>query len=268
MSNIVSPAMVYLDRFLIAALVSIASVAYYVTPYTAVTNLLVIPTAIAGVLFPAFTASLAQDPKRTRRLFNWGVKYVFLVMFPIVLFIVAFAQKGLDLWLGKEFADHATRILQLLTMGVFFNCLAQIPFNLVQSSGRPDLTAKLHLIELPFYLIAVWWMTRTFGIEGTAIVWSARAIIDALILFIMARRVLPQGSFGFQSTELSAVMGLLILALGMIPKAFIINALFLMSTILLFFYASWLLLLDSTERSIIHTLLKKCFSLFQRVFNA
>ena len=90
-SNIVSPAMTYLDRFLITAVVSIASVAYYATPYTVVTNLLILPFAIAGVLFPAFTASIVQDPKRTRLLFIRGVKSVFIAMFPIVLILVAFS---------------------------------------------------------------------------------------------------------------------------------------------------------------------------------
>ena len=108
-SNIVSPIMSHLDRFLVAALVSIAAVAYYVTPYSVVTNLLIVPVAISGVLFPAFVASFVQDRERTALLFARGIKYVILAMFPIALLIVAFARQGLDLWLGKEFAEHSFR---------------------------------------------------------------------------------------------------------------------------------------------------------------
>ncbi|WP_419776316.1 oligosaccharide flippase family protein, partial [Lactobacillus helveticus] len=44
-SNIVGPVMVYSDRFLIGALVSMTAVSYYVTPYEVVTKLLIVPGA-------------------------------------------------------------------------------------------------------------------------------------------------------------------------------------------------------------------------------
>jgi O-antigen/teichoic acid export membrane protein len=255
-SSIVSPIMVYLDRFLVAALVSIAAVAYYVTPYSVVMNLSMVPSALAGVLFPAFATSLVQDLSRTGRLFTRGVKYVFLALFPMALLIVAFARPGLDLWLGAEFAEHGTRVLQVLTAGVLINSLAFIPFSLVQSAGRPDLTAKLHLIELPCYLVAVWWMTRTFGIEGTAVVWSARVTVDAIVLFRMARGVLPRGSFGFRHAELPAGLALVVLAFGMIPKGSIIKGVFVALAMFLFSWAGWFVLLDSKERGWVRRLVR------------
>jgi len=267
-TNIVSPIMVYVDRFLVAALVSIAAVAYYVTPYSVVINLLVVPSAVVGVLFPAFATSFVQDPGRTRRLFARGVKYVFLTVFPIALLIVAFAQQGLELWLGKEFAAQSTLVLQLLAVGVLINSLAHVPFSLIQSAGRPDLTAKLHLIELPFYLVAVWWVTLAFGIEGTAIVWSIRMVVDALILFGMARGVLPQRSFQFRHAELPAGLALLVLAFGMVPKDLITNAVFLALTMLLFLYASWFLFLDDAERMTVQRLMSRGLNLVQRTFGA
>ncbi len=84
---------------------------------------------------------------------------VFLVLFPVVLLTIVLAHAGLRLWLGADFAQHSFRVLQWLAVGVFINSLAQIPFALVQGAGRPDLTAKLHLIELPLYLLALWWLT-------------------------------------------------------------------------------------------------------------
>ena len=255
-SNIVSPLMVYVDRFLVAGLVSVAAVAYYVTPYSVVTNLLLVPSAIAGVLFPAFATSFVQDPDRTQRLFARGVKYVFLAMFPMALLLVAFGSEGLDIWLGKDFAQHSTRVLQLLTVGVLVNSLAYLPFSLVQSAGRPDLTAKLHLVELPFYLLAVWWATRNFGIVGTAVVWSARVTVDALILFRMARRVLPRGSFALRHAELPAGLALLVLALGMVPNGLITRVVFVTLAMLLFLFSGWFVLLNSKERGWIHNLVR------------
>jgi O-antigen/teichoic acid export membrane protein len=82
-------------------------------------------------------------------------------------------------------------VLQWLTLGVFINSLAQIAFALVQGAGRPDLTAKLHLIELPFYLLAIWWLIGSYGIKGAAMAWVIRIGVDAIFLFGMAHRFLP-----------------------------------------------------------------------------
>jgi O-antigen/teichoic acid export membrane protein len=193
-SNIVGPLMLTLDRFLIGALVSTTAVAYYATPYEVVTKFWLIPGALVGVMFPAFSASFTLDRNRTVDLYRRSVKYVFLVLFPLVLLTMALARLGLTFWLGADFAQHSFRVLQWLALGVLMNGLAQIPFALVQGIGRPDLTAKLHLVELPCYLLALWWLISAYGIEGAAIAWTARMGVDALILFGMTQRFLAAGT--------------------------------------------------------------------------
>jgi O-antigen/teichoic acid export membrane protein len=84
--------------------------------------------------------------------------------------------------------------LQWLSVGVLFNSLAQIPFVLLQGAGRPDITAKIHLLELPFYLLALWLLISEMGINGAAMAWCARAMMDAGLLFGMAYRYVWRGS--------------------------------------------------------------------------
>ena len=189
-SNVVGPLMVTLDRFLIGALLSVTAVTYYATPYEVVTKLLLIPGAVVTVLFPAFSASFVKDQGRAELLYRRSLKYVFLALFPIVLVTVALAQHGLTLWLGRDFAQHSTRVVQWLALGVLANSLALVPFSFVQGVGRPDLTAKLHLLELPIYLSLLYALIQVYGIEGAAIAWSTRTAFDALALFLMARRFL------------------------------------------------------------------------------
>ena len=191
-SNIVSPLMAYLDRFLIGMLLSLTAVAYYATPFEAVTKLLIIPTAIVGVLFPAFSTALVADRQRAGRLFRCAVKYVIIAMLPLTFLTVATlrSKDGLNLWLGPVFANHSTRVLQWLAIGVFANGLATLPFALIQGAGRADITGKLHLLELPFYLGTVWVLTKHFGIDGTAIAWMIRVVIDCALLFWAVERLL------------------------------------------------------------------------------
>jgi O-antigen/teichoic acid export membrane protein len=114
-------------------------------------------------------------------------------MFPIVLVIVAFAPEGLPLWLGSRFSPVGSSVLRWLAFGVFINAFAYLPFTAIQSSGRPDRTAKLHLVELPLYLLALFLLIRGYGILGAAMAWAARLSVEAVLVFWMVSRTLPQG---------------------------------------------------------------------------
>lgn len=190
-TNIISPLMTYLDRFFIASVVSTTAVAYYAAPYQVVTKLLVVPGALLGVLFPAFSSSLSTSNHRAQQLFENGIQAIFLLLFPVVLIILFFAHEGLKLWLGIEFADNSTVVLQLLSVGILINSLTLVPFTFIQSAGRPDLTAKFHLLEFPIYIIALWLILPHYGIVGAAGVWVVRVILDGVLLFAVTTRLFP-----------------------------------------------------------------------------
>src|SRR5207245_5800245 len=100
----------------------------------------------------------------------------------------AFAHEGLRAWLGAEFAQHGAPVLRWLAVGVFINGIAQVFATHLQGIGRPDLTAKLHLIELPIYVPALWLAIHYFGIVGAAMAWTVRVALDGALLFWLTRR--------------------------------------------------------------------------------
>jgi O-antigen/teichoic acid export membrane protein len=249
-SNIIGPLMVTLDRFLIGALVSMTAVAYYATPYEVVTKFWLIPGALMGVMFPAFSASFGQDSERTAMLFGRSVKSLLLVLFPIMLCAVALAQDGLSLWLGAGFAQNSFRVMQWLAVGVFINSVAMVPFTFLQGVGKPDLTAKLHLIELPVYLGLLWWLIRTRGIEGAAMAWTARVLMDAVLLFVLVRNFLPDKKPVRLQTALLPIAILLVLALASILQGPIVKGLFLIGTSTCFVLVIWFWIFTPEERSL------------------
>jgi O-antigen/teichoic acid export membrane protein len=250
-SNVIGPFMVYLDRFLIGALLSVSAVAYYTAPFDMVTRIWVIPGAMVGVLFPAFAVSLMEDADRTRVLLSRGIKYIFLSLFPIVLVIVTLAPEGLRLWLGPTFAQNGSSVLRWLAAGVFVNSLAQAPFTLIQSTGRADITAKLHLAELPLYLAVLWVLTQRLGIEGTAIAWAARGTIDAFLVCFVAQRVLHHRSRFLLRVGGATVAGLVVLYLGTLPSGLTMRVACLGLGLLGFGLASWFLVLVPKERMLL-----------------
>jgi O-antigen/teichoic acid export membrane protein len=238
-NNVVGPLLSYIDRFLVGALTSITSLAYYTTPVDAVLRLTVIPGAVVGVLFPAFAMSIGQDVGRAGVLLSRGVKYIFLVIFPLVLIIVTFAPEGLRLWLGPTFSQNGAAVLRLAAAGVFVNAIAVLPFNLIQSAGRPDLTAWLITIELPLYWAALWFFTRRMGIEGTAIVWASRMILEGMVIFLMSQRLLPQSRKFLSRLGTAIAGGLVILYCGGAIQITSVKVIFVAVILAIFGIAGW-----------------------------
>jgi O-antigen/teichoic acid export membrane protein len=247
-SNVISPILVYIDRFVLGTVISVSMIAYYTAPFDMVVRLTVIPGAVAGVLFPAFALSWAQDPQRAQLLLNRGLKYVFLIIFPLTLVLVTLAPEGLRWWLGISFAENSSSVLRWLSAGVFVNSLAHVPFALVQGAGRPDVTAKLHLLELPPYLLAVWLLTKTMGVEGTAIAWTGRLILDTLLIAFVLERMFWPGSKSIAKVGSLMAAGLLLLCLGALPGILPMKLSFLATAVTGFALVGWFLVLDQDER--------------------
>jgi len=248
-SNILGPLLEYLDRFLIGSLISMTAVAYYTTPYEVITKVRLIPAALVGVLFPAFASTFASDKKRTERLFRVGVKCMFLVLFPITLLAITFAHEGLAAWLGPAFAINSTRVLQWLAIGVLLNSLAQVPFALIQGVGRPDVTAKLHLIELPLYATTLWFLVGRYGILGAAVAWVLRVAVDTTCLFGIALRVLRTSSRVKWNMALTLAGALVVLTYSTVPANPAMKGLFVGLTLGAFVLVGWLVILSSEERA-------------------
>jgi O-antigen/teichoic acid export membrane protein len=189
-TNIINPLLVYVDRLAIGALLSITAVTFYATPSEVITKLTLLSGALMSVLFPAISSSFRIDRQRSALLLERGLKYVFLAIFPIVLLLVTFAPEGLAIWLDEGFMQNSTTVARILSAGVFFTCLGQIPYAFIQGAGRPDITGKLHLIELPAYLILLVLSINVAGIVGAAMMWTLRFAIDTIAMYLIAQKLL------------------------------------------------------------------------------
>ena len=183
-SQLASPILVYLDRILIASFVSLSAVTLYTVPYEMMTRLRIIPSSLVSTLYPAFSERGTDGQKaQLQRLYEGSVRYLLIVMLPGILFLLVFGTDLLSLWMGKQFAEQTSVILQILGLGVLLNCMANIPYNALQALGRPDITGKFHLLELPLYLVLCIVLIPHWGIMGAALANSIRISVDALLLF-------------------------------------------------------------------------------------
>jgi O-antigen/teichoic acid export membrane protein len=120
----------------------------------------------------------------------------------------------LQLWLGEQFARQGTIVLQILSVGVLANSLAQAPALLIQGVGRPKWMAIVHLVELPFFLLGIWYLTNRFGIAGTAITWAARAVVDCVVLFMLTSSWLTNSKMELRPVLLPISVACCLMATG------------------------------------------------------
>jgi O-antigen/teichoic acid export membrane protein len=188
-SNVISPIMAYFDRFLIAALAGSAAIAYYTVPYDVLMRLLVFPTAIQAVLFPAFITLRSTDSLRLQGVFKKAGEVTLLLMCPALLATLLLASLGLRIWMGPQFSLHSTQVAGILIVGVFSNAMARIPFSFVQSAGHADWTAMTHMAELPVYVLSLWWLLKAYGISGAAYAWTGRVFIDTVVFYLLSAKI-------------------------------------------------------------------------------
>lgn len=205
-SNLISPLMSYMDRFLISILLTSQVVAYYATPYDALTKMSIVPTAIMSVMFPAITAEFAgRDRTRSRLLYTKSLQSIFLILFLPVLAVVLFAKPLLTLWIDTGFAQRSHQLSALLALGFFMTSLNTVPFAAIQGFGRSDMTAKLHMLELPIYLAALYFGIRYFGIIGAPLALLVRITLDSILLHALALKYLGAPEPGASNENIQSV---------------------------------------------------------------
>ncbi len=178
------------DRLVIGNSLDLTALTYYTVPQELISRLGVISAGMAMVLFPAFAAlGGARDLSRLRLLFARSGKYIALTAVPAFGLIAVLAPDILAVWLGPALAVQSAPVLRIFAAGAGLQVLAVVPYTLLQGLGRSDLTAKFHVGQMPFYLGALWWFVRLYGIVGAAFVWSGRIVVESILLYWAAGRI-------------------------------------------------------------------------------
>lgn len=185
-SNIISPMMVYFDRFVISNIFGAKMVGYYTAPSEAITRLGVLPGALARAVFPRLSNTI--DSKDFRKQLSFSYKLMVLGCLPVVILGIILSDKILYFWMGKDYADNSTSIFCVLLAGFFFNAMAQIPFATIQSVGKAKLTALLHCAEVIPYLLTLYYCVHAYGLIGAAYAWSLRVVVDCVLLILISNK--------------------------------------------------------------------------------
>lgn len=186
-SNIISPIMVYFDKFILSYLKGAGVVAYYTAPAELIQKMSIIPSSISRAIFPSLSEAKTKELEKNIK--NQAIKIILPIILFVVIGVYLFSEVIIELWLGVEYVAMSSRILVILSIGFAFNALAYIDFTYLQAKGKSKTTAYLHMIELLPYLLLLYCMINWLGVIGAAYAWSIRMVVDFFILKYISSRL-------------------------------------------------------------------------------
>jgi len=186
-SSVISPIMVQSDRFFIATMISASAVSVYVLPYEVVVQSLILVSAVSSVMFPGLSQLMKQQPNIWRPYFHKWLLRVVTLMTVVCFFMVLVLPWFLPSWIGKNLDSQSITIGQILCVGVLANSIGSMFYSVLHAGGRADLTAKIHILELPIFFAGLVVLINLYGSIGAAFAWSGRMIFDATAMYFAQR---------------------------------------------------------------------------------
>lgn len=185
-SNIISPLMGYMDRYVLGYAQSAAVVGYYAAPCDAALRLLIIPVAVTRSLFPKLvdSAAVCEGVRASARLRLLTETFLIIsaLCIPLAAILAWYADYVLNLWLGEIIGRAAIVPFRILMLGFVLFSFGQVPFVLLQANGRADWTARIHLLEVVPFMIMTYYLSLYQGAAGAALAWTLRGGADLLLL--------------------------------------------------------------------------------------
>ncbi len=188
-SNLVTPLLDYLDRFILSIVGGASSIAYYAAPADGIHKMQSLPGAVARALFPLLSAS--QDQGQSRLMVTAFIVQA-LIGLGVSIIMLGFGDQIIALWLGADYVESSGTVLKVLSIGFAFNAMAWVPQTALQALGFAKATAFVSLSQVLPYILLLIGLTNAFGLVGTAVAWAIRAFVDLCALGWVYRKLVSR----------------------------------------------------------------------------
>ncbi|NPC55769.1 hypothetical protein HNE04_09055 [Caenimonas sp. S4] len=183
LTNVLSMLIAYIDRFILGAMGSTIMVGQFVIAQEVVTKMWIASGAVISAAMPRLAsqreASQAGELRKTTRQLV-AIMWIAGVLPAVIL--ILFGGPILKLWLRGNFDPASVLPLQIMAAGVGINNLTQINFSLLQVHGGEQRGAFLQVFHVLFVCVALALLVPPFGINGAAIAFTARLMVDSLLV--------------------------------------------------------------------------------------
>ena len=183
-SNTIGPVMMYADRFILSSIYGAKNSSYYIAAADFSQRISIISSAIDKVIFP-----LLSKENGSNLAWKSALKVSLGAGFFILIPVLIISPYMLELWLGSDFSSDSGIIVQILIGSLFFSSLNVLPYSFIQAVGRSDITAKFHLIQFFPFVFSFYFVCKSYGPIGAAMLVLFRSIFEVIVFFYVAKKI-------------------------------------------------------------------------------
>jgi O-antigen/teichoic acid export membrane protein len=191
LSAICVPILVQGDRLVLPFVAPLVAFGWYAAVTETVMRIWMLTSVMQPVMLAALTTAQVQEPARLTALLRTAIHTTGAILLLPLLGIVLLRAQLLPAWLGPVYAVEVDGVVTIVAAGVFAGGFAQLTYAVLQAAGRGAPVAVTHLLQVPVVLGALVFVAPRWGVEGVAVVFAARLLIDALVLGFWSARTLP-----------------------------------------------------------------------------
>lgn len=168
------------DDAFVGRMLGVAALGYYQMAY----NIACIPSTeianmVSRIAFPVF-AKIQTDLARLNRAYLNTLRIVSFLSFPIAGCTFVFAQAGVEVFLGKQWASAIIPVRILAVWGVV-RAVATTTSQVFRAIGKPRTIARLRSLEVVLLAAAIYPLSIRWGIRGTSLAVVCATIVPIAI---------------------------------------------------------------------------------------
>ncbi len=187
-----------LDKIILSKMLTLEMFGYYMLAFNVATVLISLVGPVYSALFPRLSQLVAgMREADISNLYHKGCQLVSIIIVPISITLVFFAEEVLSIWIGNPVVVRNTHmLLSLLVIGSMITAILLMPYALQLAYGWTKLAFLKSVIAMIFLVPLMVWMVQMYQGVGAAWVWIILNL--AYLIFevpIMHRRLL-KGEMG------------------------------------------------------------------------
>jgi O-antigen/teichoic acid export membrane protein len=193
-----------LDKIILSKMLTLEMLGYYILAFNVANVLSSLASPVHSALFPRLSQLVAGEREADiSNLYHKGCQLVSIIILPISITLVFFAEEVLSMWIGDPVVVRNTHmLLSLLVIGSMINAFMIIPLTLMLSYGWTRLVLIQNGISVVLLVPLMLWLVNSYGAVGAAIVWIILNTGYIFILIpIMHRRLLKSEMWKWYSID-------------------------------------------------------------------
>jgi O-antigen/teichoic acid export membrane protein len=256
--NVSTYIIMYTDSVVVGGALSVAMVAFFAVASNLITYSRGFVTGVCYSISPWASSLDAQGNREKIELLGLAVpRFATILVLPLVITFVLRGKTFIGLWMGAQFAIPSGKVLQILSLALFFSAANQVATSITIGINRHRPVVFMNIAEAALNLMLSIILAYEIGIAGVAWGTAIASLTSSLIFWpLYFRRI-----FGIRSSQylLSTWARPAVTAIPFALLSYAIDKLWYAPTLFLFFFqvaitlpvaviAFWFGCLSGTER--------------------